>query len=424
MNFKKGCCWVLWSLVSLHCFAQSNPDKIFSKDIHTVLLHPVGQPLAIPAIHLNTTESLLLSFDDFNTQYQDYYYSIELVDTAWQPVGLNDFDYVKGFNENRITQFAVSSIATQKYIHYQLSFPNNNCSPKLSGNYILKVYKNGNKEAPIITRRFYVVEEIVNVVSSVHEPFDGNISRTHQKIKASVDIKSVPYFQSDLLRLKVIQNYRYNDAQTASAPSFMRNTVLEFNNESELVFPGGKEARWLDIQSLRLKSDRVAAFDNNELLTKVIVKPDIARTNLLYSNFNDLNGGFLIRNTEAFQSEIQNDYAQVVFTYLPKDGIPLLDQKLYLSGALTNNELNEAAEMRFDAKLGAYQKTILLKQGYYSYNYVLRDRNEPNPMNDFSDTEGDHWETENNYTVLVYYRAPGARYDQIIGFASVNSKQN
>ncbi len=424
MYFRKWCFLLLCTLVSVKSFAQTNPDKIYGRDIHTVLLHPVGKPLAIPAIHLYSGEVLQLSFDDFNAQYQDYYYSIELLDTAWQSVGMNDFDYVKGFNENRITQFAVLSIATQKYFHYQLNFPNNNCSPKLSGNYMLKVYKNGNKEAPILTRRFYVVDELVNVLASVHEPFDGTISRTHQKIKVSVDVKSIPSFQSDLLKLKVIQNFRYNDAQTATAPNFMRSTALEFNDESELVFPGGKEARWLDLQSLRLKSDRVADIDNKDFLTKVIVKPDVSRSNLLYSNFNDLNGGYLVINTESLQSEIQNDYAQVVFTYIPKDHIPFLDQRLYLSGMLTNNELNEASEMRFDTKLGVYQKTLLLKQGYYSYNYILRDRNEPNPMNDYADTEGDHWETENNYTVLVYYRTPGSTYDQIIGFASVNSKTN
>ena len=31
-------------------------------------------------------------------------------------------------------------------------------------------------------------------------------------------------------------------------------------------------------------------------------------------------------------------------------------------------------------------------------------------------------ETENQYTVLVYYSPPGARYDQIIGVGAANSR--
>jgi len=109
---------------------------------------------------------------------------------------------------------------------------------------------------------------------------------------------------------------------------------------------------------------------------------------------------------------------------MPKDRIPFMGQKLYLFGALTNNIVNKEAEMIFDPALGYYKKSLLLKQGYYSYNYILRDMQGVNPMNDFTETEGNHWETENNYSIMVYYRPPGARHDHIIGFGAVNSRQN
>ena len=137
-----------------------------------------------------------------------------------------------------------------------------------------------------------------------------------------------------------------------------------------------------------------------------------------------MNGNFIISNTESLQSENQNDYATVNFTYFPKDKIPFIGMKLYLAGALTNNILNKEAEMIFDPALGYYKKSLLLKQGYYSYNYVLREQNSFNPLNDFTETEGNHWETENNYSIMVYYRPPGARHDHIIGFGAVNSRQN
>ena len=402
--------------------AQANPDKIYDPTIHTVMVAPFNKPLAAPVLFLGDPSPLKISFDDFKLQYQDYFYAIELVDSAWNKIEMNDFDYVRGFNQNKINEFSVSSIASQKYVHYEFTFPNNNCSPKLSGNYILKVYKDGNKEALVFTRRFFVVEPIANVVATVNEPFDGAIARSHQQIKVGVDIRNIPSFQNDQLKVRVVQNNRYHDAKVVSAPSFMRNTILEFNNQSELLFPAGNEYRWLDLQRLNLKSDRIAEINNSALTPFISLKPDLSRTNLLYNSFRDLNGGFLIMNTESLQSENQNDYAQVLFTYVPKDNIPLAYHKLFLAGALTNNNLDESAEMHFDTKLGVYQKKLLLKQGYYSYSYILRDRNEPNDMDDFVETEGSFTETENDYGVFIYYHAPGTRNDQLVGYININSK--
>lgn len=404
--------------------AQQNPDKTYLQQIQTILVHPLGDPLGDPVINLNGGTPLQISFDDFGATYEDYYYTIELVDSIWQPIEMNEFDYIKGFNLNKVTSYEVSSIAAKPYFHYQFTFPNSNCSPRLSGNYILKVYNGSGKEELVFTKRMYVFESLVGILASVENPFDASIARTHQRIKAGVDVKNVPYFQQDRIALKVVQNYRYQDAQTVATPSFIRNTLLEYNNEAQLLFGAGKEYRWLDLQSLRLRSDRVAAIDSRENTPIVTLKTDKSRADLLHEIYKDVNGGYLIMNTESLKSESQNDYAQVVFTYLPKEGKPFLDKRVYLSGALTNNALDAGAEMQFDVKKGMYIKTVLLKQGYYSYQYILADRIEPNSMEEYSDTEGNNWETENKYSLFVYYRAPGTRNDQIIGFASINSKNS
>jgi len=403
-------------LIWLHAVkghGQYNPDSIYQTSIHTVLIHPVNKPLAIPVISLNEPTPLEISFDDFKADYQDYYYSVELRNADWSAVPMSAFDYLQGFNQNKINKFSVSSIATQSYFHYQFNFPNAQLRPTQSGNYILKVFKNGNTNEIVFTRRFFVIENQVSVAATVQEPFDGQISKTHQKIQFVLDVKKIPFFQTDQIGTAVIQNYRYNDAVSIAAPSFIRGNLLEYNSEDQFIFPAGKEARWLDLQNLRLRSDRIADLNSKERRTIVSVKPDLSRASTAYYTFNDLNGGFMISNTESLQSENQNDYAQVNFTYMPKDRIPFMGQKLYLFGALTNNIVNKEAEMIFDPALG-----------YYSYNYILRDREGVNPMNDFTETEGNHWETGNNYSIMVYYRPPGARHDHIIGFGAVNSRQN
>lgn len=423
MMLRKGCLLIFIAFFSINGNAQQNPDQIFDSTIHTVIVSPLDNSLAAPIISLNNRGVLKVSFDDFKAQYEDYYYSIELMDSVWQPSELNEFNYISGFNQNRITNYAASSMSMQNYFHYQFEFPNANCKPILSGNYIFKVYKGNQKQSPVFTKRFYVVEDLAIVNAGIQEPFDGNIARTHQKVNVNVDVRNIPSFQTNQLTIKVFQNNQFNHPQTVAAPDFIKGTVLVYNNESNLIFPGGNEARWLDLQSLSLRSDRIASISYIDKRTHIFVKPDLTRADLLYSNYKDLNGGYLIMNTESLINETQSDYALVHFYYATKDNAALLDKRLYLVGSLTNNTLDKAAEMVFDVNKGLYQKTLLLKQGYYSYNYVLQDRIAPNILDHFRDTEGDHTETENEYTVLVYYHTVGNKNDQLIGYVTINSKQ-
>lgn len=417
--------WIL--PVCLYFFAlplHAQVDTIMDSNIQTVLVFPKGKPLALPVIGLNTQEELFIQFDDLTAQYQQYYFTIELMDIHWQPVALNPFDYIRGLTQNNIRDYTISSIAQQPYYHYSFSFPTAACKPTKSGNYLMKVYRQGRKNELVFTKRFFVVEQDLPIAASIQEPFDGSISKSHQKIQVVLDVKKISFLQPELLQVAVLQNTRFNDVLISNTPSFIRGNQIEYNADRDFVFPAGKEARWLDLQNLRFKTDRIAQIQQLGNGTNILLKPDQSRTTIPYFTFKDLNGQFIISNAESIRNEDQNDYANVLFSYLPKNGIPYHDKSLYLAGALTGNQLDSNARMQWNNAAGQYEKWLRLKQGYYSYNYILRTDRAPNPMHDFMWTEGDHWETENSYAIFVYYRVAGSRYDQIIGFSSLNSLQN
>ena len=417
--------WIL--LICLYFFTSpliAQGDKIIDPTIHTVLVYPKGKPLALPIIGLNTQDELLIQFDDLSASYQQYYYTIELMDMLWKPVALNPFDYTRGLTQNNIRDYTISSIAQQAYYHYSFTFPSASCKPTKSGNYLMKVYRQGRSNELVFTKRFFVVEQEVPVTASIQEPFDEAISKSHQKIQVQLDVKKIQLLQPEMLHVAVIQNTRYNDILISNAPSFIRGNQFEYNADRDFVFPAGKESRWLDLQNLRFKTDRIAAIQQLGYGSRFILKPDQSRASIPYFTFRDLNGQFIISNTESIRSEDQNDYAQVLFTYLPKNGEPYQEKTLYLAGALTGNVLDTNARMQWNGANKQYEKWLTLKQGYYSYNYILRDNQAPNPMHDYMWTEGDHWETENTYTIFVYYRVAGSRYDQIIGYIPLNSIQN
>lgn len=404
--------------------AQVKVDQVLDSNIKTVLVFPKGKPLALPVIALNSEEALLIQFDDIRAQYQQYYFTIELMDIHWQPVALNPFDYIRGLTQNNIRDYTISSIAQQAYYHYSFSFPSASCRPTKSGNYLMKVYRQGSKNELVFAKRFFVVEQEVPIAASIQEPFEASISKSHQKVQLTLDVKKVSFFQPEFLQVAVVQNTRFNDALISNTPSFIRGNQIEYNADRDFVFPAGKEARWLDLQNLRFRTDRIAQIQQLGYGSNIILKPDISRATIPYFTFKDLNGQWMISNTESIRSEDQNDYARVLFTYLPNNGRPFEGESLYLAGALTGNLLDTNALMEWNPLERQYQKWLLLKQGYYSYNYILRAVQNPNPLNDFKVTEGDHWETENSYSVFVYYRVPGNRYDQIIGFSNLNSIQN
>ena len=72
--------------------------------------------------------------------------------------------------------------------------------------------------------------------------------------------------------------------------------------------------------------------------------------------------------------------------------------------------------MTYDENKGIYQASLLLKQGWYDYQYGLKSSEGWN----LKKIEGEHFQTENEYEIFVYYREMGSRYDELIGYTILN----
>jgi hypothetical protein len=151
------------------------------------------------------------------------------------------------------------------------------------------------------------------------------------------------------------------------------------------------------------------------------VKPDADRSGLSYYLYKDYNGGYFIKTSESVNPHYQGDYARVHFSFVPPGNTPFPDKDVYIIGQFTSYALNDSTRMPFNADKGRYEASFFLKQGYYSYSYVTTDRNNPAMGTSFAFTEGNHVETENDYMILVYYRALGAQADELVGRFVFNS---
>ncbi|TDH29235.1 DUF5103 domain-containing protein [Segetibacter sp. 3557_3] len=402
--------------------AQVDPDVVYMPSIKGVKLFQLNNQTSYAITNVNSAETLELHFDDLDARVKSYFYTFELCNSDWRPANLSTFDYLKGFSQVRMNQYRVSSIAFTRYIHYQANIPDRNSIPTKSGNYLLKVFLDGDVNKLAFTRRILVVDQKADIAAQILQPFNSQLFRTHQKVQFSVSKAQLNSLNPNQdIKVVILQNNRWDNAVLNLRPTFIRQNMLEFNAENDAVFPAGKEFRWADMRSFRLKGERIAKLVTNDRSLDIFLQPDPERSQQRYVNFRDYNGYYIVENTDTGNPWWQGDYASVHFTFVPNDHTPYPDKNVYLVGELNSFNTNDTSAMKYNAELGYYEKTVMLKQGFYSYTYVTRDIRNKNSVALAEQTDGNFNETENDYTILVYYRPLAGRHDELIGITTVNS---
>ena len=418
----KGICFFLL-LICYAATAQRLPDVVYMPNIKTVQLYQQNNQQSLPVINLNSTDLLELHFDDLDGYAKNYYYTFELCNADWSPSDLSPFDYIHGYQNEHLTEYRMSSIAITKYVHYQALLPDRNYMPTKSGNYLLRVYLDADTSKIAFTKRFYVLNSKVQLAAQVLQTFNNQLYHSHQKVQLSVDAGSLSlYNPQQQVSITILQNYRWDNAVTNIQPIFNRNNILEYNGEEDALFPGGKEYRWTDLRSFRFQSDRIQSIDLNAKPFEVYLRPDPVLVRQGYLFRQDLNGWYDISTSESVSPFWQGDYANVHFTFVPDRKQSFDGRDVYISGALTGNNISADAKMEYNESRGVFEKTLLLKQGYYYYTYLSKDVNDNTVKPDAALTDGNAWETENSYCIFVYYRSLSGRHDELVAFTNINSK--
>ncbi|MBI4946738.1 MAG: DUF5103 domain-containing protein [Bacteroidetes bacterium] len=417
-------------------------DFIYKKNIHTVQCQKADWEFSAPVIRLGTNDKIKLAFDDFDTDSKNYRFTIIHCDANWVPTThLLQSEYINGFLDDNIIDYQYSKSTVQRYVHYELLFPTENLKPTLSGNYILKIFLDYDQNNLILTRRFMVMDERVNILPNVHRPsiiedydYKQEVDFTIQKSDYQI---TNPYQD---LKVVLMQNDRYDNAITTLKPLFIKDVELTYDYDKDNVFPGGNEFRAFDVSSVRWLSERVQNIiyeapkppDPKESNTDstlqgggksgayhVYLYPDKRRNYLKYFSDVDKDGKFKINRTESSQGtkETEAEYVYVHFSVPMSD--PVTDGGIYVFGGMTEWKYSNDFKMKYNRADQAYQLTLYLKQGYYNYEYVYLKDNEK--VGDESFVEGSHYETENDYALYVYYHPMSGNYDQLIGMKRFNS---
>jgi hypothetical protein len=412
-------------LTSLGISFADQPDSvlysnhIFDARIKTVQLFKEGWNLSYPIIKLNSDEKLVFSFDLLGDQPETYYYKIIHCDKDWNRSDIFPNDYQTGYEENPIEDYASSFNTTVNYIHYKLLLPNDRVSIKLSGNYIIMIYPADKTDMTAITQRFIVTEDAVKVSVTAHRPQMTKENNTHQQVDFVVNYTGLalndPYRNVTAF---ILQNGRWDNAKRNLKPDFYGDNELKYNSLSDKnIFRGGNEYRYFDIKSIRYQSEYVKRIDYLFPNYNVYLQPSENREFKPYFYWQDFNGKYYIAFQEGHKPNTEGDYVNVYFT-LPSDQ-EISGGKIYVSGGLDNWSFDKNNLMTYNIVNKAYECNMLLKQGWYNYEYVFLKEGETNGT--ASLFEGSHYETENDYVVLIYYRNPRDRYDRVIGTVTANT---
>lgn len=406
-------------LVSINCFAQ-NPvlvydNKVYQPNIKTVECYNSKKEQSFPIITLKSNETITFAFDDLRGGNKNYNYTIEHCTYDWKPSKINTMDYLESFKEDIIFNYRYSFNTLQKFTHYQLALPNEQIKPKLAGNYLLRVYENGNPKQVVVTQRFYVSNNAVNVGADIVPSNQVQFRNSKQKVNFSVFHQmpiANPYMD---IKAVVMQNANPQTAILNTKPAFVKPGSLVYNDLNTNEFWAGNEFRKFDTRSFRYKAEHVKDIYRDTALTAILFT-DQAYGNAKYSNQFDENGNFFIRNQDGRDNVTDSDYANVLFTLNVKP--PTQKGNVYLAGRFNNYSLNDESRLSFDTSRQRYYANLKLKQGLYDFKYVWVDEN-----GKYDDTvfEGSFFETDNTYQVLVYYKKPGGRWDELVGFVNVNS---
>ncbi len=391
-------------------------DKIYKENIRTALMFVEGDELSFPVLDLRSDKKMVLLFDDLDADIKDYYYTIIHCNADWTPSDLAPSEYIDGYFEDQIDQYQSSFNTTVDYTHYTLSLPNDYVKPVLSGNYIIKVYDSANPEEIVFTKRFMLVESQTQIETQLKNMAQSSYFYNDQQLEIKVEYNGSEFYDIDQnLILNILKNYNWKQSLVLERADIIRNNEFIFNDFSRLKFKGGNEFHHFNTKNIHYAGENIQNISFVNQVYHFQLAEDKDETFGDYEYKQDINGQFKIDVTQSNYPHTEADYAYVYFTLKMK--APVQNGDIYVWGALSNYNFTRDNKMRYNFEQKAYECRLMLKQGYYDYRYVLVEDNEP----DYTYIDGNHVQTENIYTIFVYYHDFRGNYDRLIGVNHVQS---
>ena len=393
--------------------AQTETEVVPPYNIKTVSFVQSNENV-VPIFKLG--DGFQFQFDDLYGNEANYYFEIVHCDYDWKPSDIPKTEYMNGFDGQRILDYENSINTLQMYSHYKLPIPNQYMQLRISGNYILKILDESKQV--LFSRKFIVYEDLVSVPVQIKRARTVNYLEYKHNIEFSIK-SQVINFQNPLKNVKValLQNGQFNTAIKNVVPQYTIGNDLIYKYDSQTQFWAGNEFLYFDNSDIRSVGNTISQIDSNNGIYNTNLYTNNARANYPFSMTQDVNGNFVVRNINSSKKEIEADYAWVYFSLSAPSFMK--NESIYITGMFNNYSLSPEYKMDFNKEKNIYEKAIFIKQGFTNFQYQIADDN--GNVDAENAIDGNFWQTENDYTILVYYRENNNRYERVIGKANANS---
>ncbi len=387
-------------------------EKIYVPEIYTAQLYKGNNQTALPILTKDQAgEFLTLEFDVMNEIYNDLEAKIIPTDRNWQPLNLFESEFYQGFPVFQITEYDACDNCIRPYTHYRLSFPRNNEKFLISGNFLLVVYHSEEPEKILFTRRFRVKEDLFLIQAETSLSPNTENRFSSQYIQFSIVATNTLNITdpSQELDVVILQNNSWKTQVVIKKPTYIYPDKYEYVIQPEQFFPAGNEFRNFDLTRLTTgRGQGVSALQITDSGYIAKLFPDEPRNNSRYFSYRDMNGSFYVVSKENTRTATQAEYVMTRFyLFVPAK----LQEDVYIYGKISDWGNDKRFQMKFLEEYAAYYLEVPIKQGFYNYMYALKKENSW----DITSLEGSYYETENAYSVFVYYRPFGERYDRLVG---------
>ena len=407
-------------------YAQVVTDSNYVERVKTVVLCRNGVELEPPVLVLGSDDRLLLRFDVLGAETDNYRYRIQHCDSRWQVDDMQPSEYISGFEEEPIENYNSSFTTLTDYVNYYQYIPSRYSRLLLSGNYVVTVVPQDYPDSVLFTRRFCVTEGSMSADAVVTSPYDNVEIFQRREVDVTVNVNRdyagemlPPQLNPAYYTVVVQQNGRLDNMRELEFSGYDRGALCYRHRKANL-FWGGNTFRWFDISNIRTPMYNVYHIEEYGGEWFALLKPLEDRSRGHYVMEQTLNGGMKVNVWDRTNKQTEADYVQVNFT-LPMES-PYLNGNIYVVGELTQWHMDERSRMEYQPERKVYTLRLQLKQGYYAYQLLFVPKGETEGLT--ATLEGDHYETPNNYTVYVYYRAPSDRYDRLVAVRRIENLLN
>ncbi|MFP4228107.1 MAG: type IX secretion system plug protein domain-containing protein [Salinivenus sp.] len=378
-----------------------------AESIRTIQLYRGEDERRLPVLSLQDESSLTLEFDLMEAEGRPLTVRFFPADRKWERT-LSPSRAMDSYTDDDLVDYRPSRGTEVDYTHYSYTFPNDDISFQVSGNYVLQVTERGRRDSVLFERPFFVTEDVGSLESTLESfPVPGQqlpSIRPLAKYDPPSSLEGDPFGYAACF----VRNGQLGEARCEERPRLGSQPRLEFEVSRRQAFgPVASDYR-VDLGNLNA-GRRIERADRTVSPFQVLLEPDYARFSGEPPR-DVLNGQIVVRGAVEGRSDpaLTAEYVRTTFAFVPPDEQPL-PGGLTVAGSFSGMSPDQGANMRWASNRRRYEGEVLLKQGRYQYFYEASDPELTEELRRMQSVE-----RQNAFTTFLYYEDPSRGTDRLL----------